>query len=122
MPLDPFPIGSVSLFESAVVGNVFTLSHSAVDVEADVVEFVGRVLIDDALGPLPEGLHRRIVPPLLQIALLVELSSLKFQFHFHFHFSIVQNRSKSFKIVHLVIKTVGDFVPDYDADPSVLEN
>ena len=53
----PFAVGSVGLFESAVVGYVLALGHAAVDVETDVVQFVGRVLVNDALRPLTERLQ-----------------------------------------------------------------
>ena len=53
----PFAVGSVGLFESAVVGDVLALGHAAVDVETDVVQFVGRVLVNDALRPLTERLQ-----------------------------------------------------------------
>lgn len=93
----PFAIGPVGLFEATVVSNVLTLGHAAVDVQSDVVQLVSRVLIDDALSPLPEGLDRCVIPPLLQVAVLVELSS-------------------------FVVETVSDFVTNHDSDPAVLEN
>ncbi len=95
MSPDPFPIGSISLFQSPIVGNVLSLGHSPVDVQSNVVQFVGRVLVDNALSALPEGLHRCIIPPLLQVPVFVELPA-------------------------FVVESVSDFVTDHYADPAIL--
>ena len=52
------------------------LRHAAVDVQSDVVQLIGGILVDDALGAPAERLHRGIIPPLLQIAVFVELAAL----------------------------------------------
>ncbi len=39
----------VSLLEAAIVGNVFSLSVEAVQVDPDLLNLVVRVLVDDAL-------------------------------------------------------------------------
>ena len=92
---DPFPICPVGLFESPVVGNVFALGHAPVDVQSDVVQLVGRVLVDNALGAMPEGLHCCIIPPLFQVPVFIELPA-------------------------FVVEPVRDFVTDNHADPAVL--
>ena len=96
MAHDPLAVGAVGLLEAAVVGDVLALRHLAVDVQADVVELVGRVLVDDALGALAERLHRHVVPPLLEVAVAVELAA-------------------------LVVEAVRDLVADDDADAAVVE-
>jgi hypothetical protein len=92
---DPFPIRSIGLLEAAVVGNVFTLRHASVNGKSDIVQLVVGVLVDNALGPLPEGLDRCIIPPLLEVAVLVELAA-------------------------LVVEAVRDFVTNHHSDPAVL--
>ena len=62
-----------SLLEPAVVGDVLPLRHPAVDVEVDLVHGVARVLVHDALRRLAERRDRPVVPPLLQVPVLVEL-------------------------------------------------
>ena len=64
---------SESLLEPAVVRDVLALGHPAVDVEVDLLHGVARVLVHDALRRLAEGPDRPVVPPLLQVAVLVEL-------------------------------------------------
>ena len=67
------------LLEAAVVSNVFTLGQSAIYGQLNLVQSVIRVLIHDTLGGLAKFLNGTIVPPLLQIAMLVKLSSCHFQ-------------------------------------------
>ena len=62
-----------SLLEPAVVGDVLSLRHPAVDVEVDLLHGVARVLVHDALRRLAERRDRPVVPPLLQVPVLVEL-------------------------------------------------
>lgn len=54
----------VGLFEAAVVGDVLALGHPTINVKLNVIQFIFGVLINDALGSLPEGLNRGVVPPL----------------------------------------------------------
>ena len=65
------------LFEAPVVGNVLALRHATVDGHVDLLELVAGVLVDDALRGVPELGDRAVVPPLLQVALLVKLSACK---------------------------------------------
>lgn len=65
------------LFESSVVGDIFTLRHPSVDVQSDLFDFVPGILINDALGSFSECAYRRVVPPLHHIPVFVELSSYK---------------------------------------------
>lgn len=65
------------LLDTAVVRDVLALREDSVDVQSGVGNLVRRVLIDNALRPVGEvgeGLH---VPPVLQVADLVELASWK---------------------------------------------
>ena len=62
-----------SLLEPAVVGDVLSLRHPAVDVEVDLLHGVARVLVHDALRRTAERRDRPVVPPLLQVPVLVEL-------------------------------------------------
>ena len=62
-----------SLLEPADVGDVLSLRHPAVDVEVDLLHGVARVLVHDALRRLAERRDRPVVPPLLQVPVLVEL-------------------------------------------------
>lgn len=95
MQFNPLAIRSISLLEPAIIGNVLALRHATVNVQADVFELVRGILIDDALSALPERLDRGVIPPLLQVAVLVELPT-------------------------LVVESVRDFVTNYHADAAVL--
>lgn len=86
----------ISLLQSAVVGNVLALGHFAVDVRVDVLQNVGGVLVDYALGSLTEVLYGLVVPPLLHDAVLVELSP-------------------------SIVEAVGDLVTDHHADSAVVQ-
>ena len=61
------------LFQPPVVGDVLSLCHPAVDIKVDTRQFVLVVLINDTLGLASELLYGHVVPPLLQVAVLVKL-------------------------------------------------
>lgn len=63
-----------SLLEPTIIGNVLALRHLSVHVEPNFVDFVPRILINHALRAIAERIYSRIVPPLLQVAILVVLS------------------------------------------------
>ena len=84
------------LFESPIIRDVLPLSHPPVDVELYARELVLGVLVNDALRPAPELLDGHVVPPLLQVSLLIELPA-------------------------LVVEAVSYFVPDHHPDPAVVE-
>jgi hypothetical protein len=96
VPSDPFPIRSIRLLETTVIGNVFALRHTSVNGKSDIVQLVVGILVDNALSSLPEGLNRCIIPPLFQVAVLVELAA-------------------------LVVEAVRDFVTNHYTDPAVLK-
>ncbi len=84
------------LLEPSVVGDVLPLRHPPVDGQVDLLQLVLRVLVHDAGGGLAKVPDRLVVPPLLEVALLVELAA-------------------------LVVKAVGDLVADYHADAAVVQ-
>lgn len=63
------------LLQASIVGDILTLGHFSVHEEAHFVHFVSGILIDDALRSVSKRIYRRIVPPLLQIAIFVVLTS-----------------------------------------------
>ena len=68
-----FPI---HLLKASIVCDILALCHLPVDGQVDARQLVGAVLVHDALGLRSEPVDRRIVPPLLQVAVLVELPTL----------------------------------------------
>ena len=64
------------LLKASVVCDILALSHLPVDGQVDARQLVGAVLVHDALGLRSEPVDCRIVPPLLQVAVLVELPAL----------------------------------------------
>ena len=63
------------MFETTIVRDIFPRRHPAVDGVVDHLELVARVLVDHTLGLLLEPGDGGVVPPLLQVALLVKLPS-----------------------------------------------
>jgi hypothetical protein len=86
----------VGLFDPTIIRNVLPLSVHAVQVDPNLVHLVVVVLVNDTLGPVVEPLRRFMVPPLIDVAHVVELPS-------------------------LVVKAVGDFVPDDNANATVVQ-
>lgn len=64
------PVGGL---ESAVVGDV--LPQGVFSIQGLLVDAVVSVLLHHALGLLLEGLHGGVLPPGLQVSVLVELSA-----------------------------------------------
>lgn len=65
------------LFQATVIRNVLPLCHLAIDVLVfELLDLVTRVLIYHALSPLTKCLDRRVIPPLHQVTVFVELASL----------------------------------------------
>ena len=85
------------LSNSAVIGNVFALGVGSVELDPYLADLVVAVLVNHALPSLLEALRGLVVPPLLDVPTLVELTS-------------------------LVVETVGDFVADHDADSAKVES
>ena len=84
------------LLKASVVCDILALSHLPVDGQVDARQLVGAVLVHDALGLRSKPVDCRIVPPLLQVAVLVELPA-------------------------LVVEAVGDLVTDHHTDPTVVQ-
>ena len=61
------------LLQAAIVGDILASGHLAVDSQVQLFKLVGRVLIDYTFRLFLEGLDGGVVPPLLQVSVLVEL-------------------------------------------------
>lgn len=66
---------SKSLLQSAIISDIFALCELAIHIHSQFVDFVSRVLVDDALSSVPKRGYSCIVPPLLHVAIFIELAT-----------------------------------------------
>ena len=55
--------------------DVLAVRHLSIDVQSDVLQYEAAVLVDDALSPPRELVDRDVLPPLVHVAVLIELSA-----------------------------------------------
>ena len=67
----------VGLLYTSVIGDVLSLSLESVDHQVYFFHFVGRVLLDHAACSIFELLQSFRMPPLFQVPVLIELSTLQ---------------------------------------------
>lgn len=63
------------LFQTAVVGDIFTLRQFSVHVHTQFVHFVPWILVNDALGTITKCCYCGIIPPLFHITIFVKLTT-----------------------------------------------
>merc|ERR1719282_1550614 len=93
---NPFLVSTICLFKTPIISNVFPLRHSTIDEEINSRQLILRVLVYDTLRLVAELVDGHIVPPLLQVIMLVKLST-------------------------LVVKTMGYFVSNNHANTAIVE-
>ena len=102
------------LLETPVVGNVLALCQSSINGQVYLIQCIIGVLIHDALGSATKFGYGTIVPPLLQIAVLVKLPSCNFQYNFQ----LLKFLSRF--LITLVVKAVRYFMTNNDPNSAVI--
>ena len=65
----------VSLLDSPIVSNVFSLRVQSVQEDSNFIDFVPVVLVNDALGFGMKPFRGLVIPPLIDVTHMIELSS-----------------------------------------------